>query len=236
MPRLPRRSALLIPVLGLGLLVPGFNPNFTRAEALPTPCELVAVAPDASAADDVLLLSAILPADEDLAVAAAPTRPAQRAPTLPDITLPPGRAKLPGALGVPKPPAGHLSVPDPAMLNLEPIVAARQFRESLTEKQKADLRAVLTKHEGALRQARTHLPEAPTEPRSNRPVKADREATQSQASSDVQRISDQVDQDIDVVLTPTQRELLRKARPTRLRAEVPNETSDVEVARSEPSC
>jgi hypothetical protein len=142
----------------------------------------------------------------------------------------------PGALGVPKPPTGNLPVPDPALLNQEPIVAARQLRESLTEKQKADLRAVLTKYEGALQQVRARLPEPPTEPRGNRPVKADREATLSQVSADVQRISDEIDQDIDVLLTPTQRELLRKARPPRLRAELPHETPDTVVAGGESAC
>lgn len=236
MPRLPSRSALLVPLLGLGLLVPGFNANQTRADTLPTSCELMAAAaPAGAAADDLLLLRSILPADMDPALAAAPPRPRQGAPALPDVVLPPAAPKPPGELGVPKPATTDLRPPDPALLNLEPIVAARQLRESLTEKQKADLRTVLTKHQGALQQARGRLPQLATAPVGNRPARADREAAPNQASRDVQRISDRIDQEIELNLTPEQRALFQKARPKRLRSELP-ETTEVAAATAEPGC
>lgn len=236
MPRLPSRSALLVPVLGLGLLVPGFNANLTRADTLPAPCELATVgAPAGAAEDDLLLLRSILPADLDPALAAAAPRPPQGAPALPDVVLPPVAPRPPGALGVPKPTITDLRPPDPALLNLEPIVAARQLRESLTEKQKADLSGVLTKHQDALQQARGRLPQLAADPVGNRPARADREAAPNQAAADVQRISDQIDQEIELNLTPAQRALLEKSRPKRLRAELPG-PSEVVAAESAPGC
>jgi hypothetical protein len=197
---------------------------------------LVAAAEYAEAAEgDVQMLRAILPDDVNPSLAAAPPRPRQGAPTLPDIVLPPGATKPPGELGAPKPPSTDLRPPDPALLNREPIVAARQLRESLSEKQKADLRAVLTKHEGALQQARARLPEPASDPKGNLRATVGREAALNQVSSDVLRISDQIDQDIELNLTPRQRELLQKARPKRLRAEQPK-SSEVVAVEGAPGC
>jgi hypothetical protein len=158
MPKFPSRAALLVPVLSLGLLVPGFTQSLTQADTLPTPCELVAAANPAE--DTVLLLSAILPADPALAV--APPRPT------PAAAPPSGVPLSPGGVRAPKPIGTDLRPPDSALLNHEPIAAARQLRESLTEKQKADLRVVLTKHQGALQQVRARLPGLPAEARQNK--------------------------------------------------------------------
>jgi hypothetical protein len=235
MPKLPSRAALFVPLLSLGLLVPGFNADLTRADTLPAPCELAAAAIPAEVADDVIFLSAILPPDVDLTLAATPPRPRQGGPSLPDVVLPPGAPKPPGEIGVPKPIGANLPTPDPALLNLEPIMAARQLRESLTERQEVDLRAVLTKHQDRLQQVRTRLPGLPAQAQGNKPVKADQEAGLSQVSAEVTSISDQIDQDIERLLTPAQRALLQKARPQRLRAEQ-TEPSDVVVADSAPGC
>jgi hypothetical protein len=66
-------------------------------------------------------------------------------------------------------------------------------------------------------------------------VNADREATPGQASADVQGISDQIDQEIEPLLTPAQRALFQKARPKRLRAELP-EAPGALVAGGEATC
>jgi hypothetical protein len=153
----------------------------------------------------------------------------------PELPLPIGAPKPPGELGLPKPTITDLRPPDPALLNQEPIVAARQLRESLTEKQKADLRAVLTKHQGALQQARGRLRQLAAGPVGNRPARAGREATQNQAAADVQGISDQIDQEIELNLTPAQRALFQKARPKRLRSELP-EPPEVVAAERAPGC
>src|SRR5205823_13807422 len=150
MPKPPIRAALLVPLLSLGLLGSGLGVHLTRADTPPALCGLADVAEPATTADDtLLLLSAILPADADTALAAQPSRP--NAPTPPNVPPPPG------GVGMPKPPGTDLRAPEGAMLNLQPIVAARQFRESLSEKQKADLQAVVTKHQDVLQQARSHL-------------------------------------------------------------------------------
>lgn len=225
MPKLPSRAALLVPVLSLGLLVPGFSPTLTQADALPTPCGMAAAAnPDE---DAVLLLSIILP--EDPAIAAAPPLPLLAAPPPPGVPVPPG------GVGVPKPLGSDLRPPDAALLNQEPLAAARQLQESLTEKQKAALRSVLTKHQGAPQQVRARVPGLPTETRGNKAVKADREATLNQVSTGVQRNADQIDQDIETLLTPAQRALLQKSRPKRLRSEEPA-TSESVVAERAPGC
>jgi hypothetical protein len=228
MPRLPSRAALLVPVLSLGLLVPGFNPGLTKADTLPTPCELVAVANPAE--DTVLLLRAILPADVDPALAVAAPFPILAAPPPRGIAIPPG------GVGVPKPLGTDLRPPDARLLNQEPIVATRQLRESLTEKQKADLRAVLARYQGAPQQGRTRQPELSPDRRGIRPARAGQEATVNQASTDAPRLSHQLDQDIESLLTPSQRDLLRNARPTRLRSELPSANPDTVVAGGESAC
>jgi hypothetical protein len=230
MPKLPSRAALLIPMLSLGLLVPNLSPTLTQADSLPTPCALVATA---NAADDMadtsLMLYAILPTDLDTALVAAPPLPLLAAP------LPPGMPPPSGGPGARKPLGTDLRPPDAALLNQEPIMAARQLRESLSEKQRADLRVVLTKHEGALRQVRGRASLQPTEIRGSKPVQAPQEATLSEESAEVQRISDQIDQEIEPLLTPAQRSLLQKSRAKRPRAELPD-SSDIIVAERAPGC
>ncbi len=221
MPKLPSRATLLIPLLSLGLLVPGFIPSLTQADTLPTPCELIAAADPAE--DTALLLRGILTVDLDPDFALAPP--------LPHLAAPPP----PGVPVAPKPLGTDLRPPDLALFNQEPIAAARQLRESLSEKQKADLRVVLTKHQGAHQQVRSRLPGLPSEARGNKPLKADQEATLNQVSTDVQRISDQTDQDIESLLTPAQRALLQKSRPKRFRAEQP-ESSEVVSEERAPGC
>jgi hypothetical protein len=228
MAKFPSRAALLVPVLSLGLLVSGFDPSLTQADTLPLPCELMAAVE--SAEDATLMLSAILPADLDLAVAIAPPIPYLAPPP------PPGVPQPPGGDGAPKPLGTDLRPPDPSLLNQEPIMAVRQLRESLSETQKADLRAVLTKHQSELQQVRGRLPVPSTGPQGNRSVKADRNASLHQATADVTRISDQIDQEIVLNLTPTQRALLEKSRPKRLRSELPNGTPDAVVAAGESAC
>jgi len=241
MPKLPSRAALLIPVLGLGLFVPSFNASLTRADTMAVPCELAAVADSGGSAagtesaDDALLLKAILPDDAESALAASAPRPGRRGAMSPEIPVSPGAPRLPGDLGLPKPSLTKLRPPDPALLNAEPIVAARQLQESLTEQQKADLRAVMTKHQDALQRARGRLPELATGPRENRAVTPDGQDGLNPAPADVQGISDQIDQDIRASLTPEQRALLEKARPQRLRAEQP-ESSEVVAVESAPGC
>lgn len=224
-PKFPSRSALLASVLSLGLLVPGLNADLTRAESAPEPCGLAAVAlsPEA-AADDLLLLSVLLPPEMDQVSLAAPGQPVPPAPPAPPA--------LPGRAGPPKPPGTDLRPPDAPLLNLEPVVAARQLRESLSEQQKGDLRAVLTKHQGALQQARSRGGNAANEPRVNRPGQ---DVTPGQDSAAVQGLTAQVDQEIEPLLTPAQRALLQKARPKRLRSELPGASSDI-VARGESAC
>jgi len=233
MSRLPSRAALLVPLLSMGLLVSGPGVGLTRADTPPAACGLADGAdPDDGAVDTLLMLSAILPDDVDPALVAAPPRPG---PMSPEVPVPLGAPMPPGGPGVPEPMGANLHPPDPALLNLEPIVAARQLRESLSEQQQADLRAVLAKHQAALQQARPRLPELAAGPKGNGPVTADREPALNQASTDVQRISDQIDQEIEPILTPAQRALLRKARPERLGAEHP-ESSKVVPAESAPDC
>lgn len=69
--------------------------------------------------------------------------------------------------------------------------------------------------------AQTRLPTPPGEPTRPRPAQAAREATPGQAAADVQRIADQLDPELEALLTPAQRALLHKARPKRLRSALP---------------
>jgi hypothetical protein len=237
------RAVVLVPLLSLGLLVPGFDANLTRADPLPTPCEEANIAKPAEAADDTLLmLRMMLPADADPALAAQPPRPNVPTPPNPGTpppnpgTLPPPVLNAPGPPGpitAPKPPGTDLRVPDQAMLNLGPIVAVRQFRESLSDKQKADLQAVVTKHRGELQQVRSRLPEPAADPRGTRGVKAGQGDGLHQASTELDRIGDQVDTEIDAILTPSQRMLLQKANPKRLRAELPEAPADLTAGVAE---
>jgi hypothetical protein len=66
-------------------------------------------------------------------------------------------------------------------------------------------------------------------------VTPNRQAGPNQATIDVQRVADQIDQDIQASLTPAQRALLEKARLRRLRAEQPD-SSEVVAAERAPGC
>jgi hypothetical protein len=212
MPKLPSRASLLVPLLALGLLVPGAGP--TQADALPAPCGLNDVAEHAAGLhDDLLMLSAMLPADADHAQANGPQRPNRDAP-------PP-----PGPAGAPRPPGSDLRPPDQSLLNAEPVRAAREFRESLSDKQKADLQAVFAKHRDELQQARARLPELSAERQGNKPLQADREARLRQVSTELKGVKGQIDQEIDAIITPAQRALLQRAAPHRLQTETPNRPS-----------
>jgi hypothetical protein len=224
MTRPPIRIALLIPLLSLGLLAPTLGLSQTQADTLPASCGLADVMHAAPAEDDVLLLSAMLSAEID-PVPAAPRRPNQTAPS------PPGEVRST------RPPGADLRPPDQALLNVEPILAARQLRESLSDQQKADVQRVVAKHRNDLQRIRARLPELNTEAQASRPVRADQDAQLSQVASEVTRLGDQIEQEIESILTPQQRALLQKARPKRPRAELPlPETPLILVAAKTPGC
>lgn len=228
LPKFPNRAVLLAPVLGLGLLVPGLSTSLTSADALPVPCgEVAAAAPAGTAADDMLVLKSMLPDQATASLAAAPPEaaPAEAAPAAqrrggpmaPELPVPPRAPRSGSASDALVPTNIRLRAPNPALLNMEPIVAARQLRESLSPQQKATLQAVLTKYQGALQQARPSVPELAAGTSAGRSAGRSAEASRgteaSQVSPAVQGISTQIDQEIASILTPAQQELLRKARP-----------------------
>lgn len=240
MPRLPRRSALLIPVVIFGLLTAGLGVSLTRADTLPMPCGLANLpAPPMDADADLLMLSALTLPDVDLQQTDESPRTTQdgrapgriKAPSIPTPTGAPsvtqpsgsnqGALTAPSGSSTPNTAAAGLQPPDPAVLNLGPVQAARQLRESLTDQQKSDLQAVLTRNRDRFQQVRSRLPDPTTDPRTRRPTDADTDARMTQATAEIQAIGTQVDEEIEAVLTPQQRSLYRNAKPTRHKSELP---------------
>src|SRR5205807_94816 len=112
------------------------------------------------------------------------------------------------------------------LLNLEPIVAARQLRESLSDKQKSDLQAIVTKHQAELQQVRTRLPVPAPGLTEGGIAEPGQQAGLNQGATEVSRIGDEVHAEINAILTPDQRTLLQRADPRRLAAQRPEAPAD----------
>lgn len=223
-PTLSSRAVALVALLALGLLIPGLSSGLTQADTLPAACDLVDMAAEEAEVDDSLvMLSVIMAPDVDQAQVDEGPRPPRSVPA------------QPGSRGAPKPSGADLHPPDPALLAAGPVQAVREFRESLTEKQKSDLQAVFIRNRDSLLQARARLPELAASRQGNRPLPSDREAKLGQVSDELRQTGDQIDREIDAIVTPKQRALLQRANPRRLRGEAPV-LHDSALAEADAGC
>lgn len=119
----------------------------------------------------------------------------------------------------PKPPGTDLRIPDQSMLNSPAAHAMLELRQSLTDGQRQALKAAQDRQQAALSGLTKRLPNLPAvAPSLARGAQTSASDTSdhdelSAVTKDLKPVVDQLDKDLNQILTPAQQELLQKALP-----------------------